>query len=77
VESKNELTSQAAEKICPRWRLPKVAAMTGLGRSTIWAWVKDGRFPAPEKLGARVTVWSSCAVLEWLDKKGGSLNESN
>jgi predicted DNA-binding transcriptional regulator AlpA len=69
MESKYEFTSRE-EKICPRWRLPKVMAATGLGRSTIWAWVKSGRFPAPQKLSKRVSVWDSCAVLEWLDKKG-------
>jgi prophage regulatory protein len=26
-------------------------------KSTWWAGVKDGRFPKPMKLGARVTVW--------------------
>jgi prophage regulatory protein len=26
-------------------------------KSTWWAGVKDGRFPKPLKLGARVTVW--------------------
>jgi predicted DNA-binding transcriptional regulator AlpA len=75
MDSKTELTSQ--EKICPRWRLPKVMAATGLGRSTIWAWVKDGRFPAPYKLSTRVTVWDACAIWAFLDKKGELSNGSN
>ena len=28
-----------------------------VSRSTWWQGVKDGRFPKPLKLGARVTVW--------------------
>jgi prophage regulatory protein len=28
-----------------------------VGKSTWWAGVKDGRFPRPVKLGARLTVW--------------------
>jgi len=28
-----------------------------VSKSTWWAGVKDGRFPKPLKLGARVTVW--------------------
>ena len=28
-----------------------------VSKSTWWAGVKDGRFPKPMKLGARVTVW--------------------
>lgn len=25
--------------------------------ATIWRWVKDGKFPAPFKLGPNTTVW--------------------
>jgi len=28
-----------------------------VSKSTWWQGVKDGRFPKPEKLGPRVTVW--------------------
>ncbi len=28
-----------------------------VSKSTWWAGVKDGRFPKPQKLGARITVW--------------------
>ena len=28
-----------------------------VSKSTWWAGVKDGRFPKPHKLGARITVW--------------------
>lgn len=28
-----------------------------VGKSTWWQGVKDGRFPAPIKLGPRITVW--------------------
>lgn len=28
-----------------------------VSKSTWWAGVKDGRFPKPLKLGARITVW--------------------
>jgi len=28
-----------------------------ISKSTWWQGVKDGRFPKPQKLGARVTVW--------------------
>ena len=29
----------------------------GVSKSTIWAWVAQGRFPQPVRLGRRVTVW--------------------
>ncbi|QDZ00115.1 AlpA family phage regulatory protein [Nitratireductor mangrovi] len=28
-----------------------------VSKSTWWAGIKDGRFPRPVKLGARITVW--------------------
>lgn len=41
-------------------RLKSIIAPNGpipVSKSTWWAGVKDGRFPKPMKLGARVTVW--------------------
>ena len=41
-------------------RLRQIIAPHGpipVSKSTWWAGVKDGRFPKPLKLGARVTVW--------------------
>ncbi|WP_411817364.1 helix-turn-helix transcriptional regulator [Hyphococcus sp. DH-69] len=41
-------------------RLKQILAPSGpipVSKSTWWAGVKDGRFPKPLKLGARVTVW--------------------
>lgn len=41
-------------------RLPQIIAPNGpipVSKSTWWAGIKDGRFPQPIKLGARITVW--------------------
>lgn len=41
-------------------RLKQILAPAGpipVSPSTWWQGVKDGRFPKPQKLGARVTVW--------------------
>ncbi len=38
-------------------RLPAVLRLIPVGRSTWWAGVKAGRYPAPVKLGARITAW--------------------
>lgn len=41
-------------------RLRSIIAPDGpipVSKSTWWAGVKDGRFPEPVKLGARITVW--------------------
>lgn len=39
-------------------RLPVVLAVFPVGKSTWWAGVKSGRFPAPVKLGPRTTAWN-------------------
>lgn len=38
-------------------RLPVVLAMFAIGKSKAWEMVKQGKLPAPKKLGARTTVW--------------------
>jgi predicted DNA-binding transcriptional regulator AlpA len=36
---------------------PPIPALIPVSKSTWWAGVKSGRFPAPVKLGPRITVW--------------------
>jgi predicted DNA-binding transcriptional regulator AlpA len=36
---------------------PPVPAVIPVGKSTWWEGVKSGRFPAPVKLGPRITAW--------------------
>jgi prophage regulatory protein len=38
-------------------RLPAILAVYPIGRSTWWAGVRSGRYPAPVKLGPRITAW--------------------
>ncbi len=38
-------------------RLPVVIRVMGIGKTTWWAGVRDGRFPKPVKLGARTSAW--------------------
>ena len=47
-------------------RLPTVAGVCGLAKSTVWKWAGDGRFPKPVKLSPRVTAWPVDAVRAWL-----------
>ena len=37
------------------------------GTSTLWAWSRDGRFPAPVKLSPTMTAWRNADVIEWLE----------
>jgi len=47
-------------------RLPTVKERTGLSRSSIYAFVARGTFPAPVSLGARAVGWNSEAVDAWI-----------
>jgi len=38
-------------------RLPVVIGLKGCSRVTIWRQVRDGLWPAPHKLGARMVGW--------------------
>jgi len=38
-------------------RLPIVLQVLGIGKSSLWAGIKEGRYPKPVKLGPRTTVW--------------------
>jgi len=38
-------------------RIWQVLEVFPIGKSTWWAGVKEGRFPAPVKLGPRTTAW--------------------
>ena len=41
-------------------------------RSTLWRWVRTGRFPAPHKIGPNVTAWKAEDVREFMAKAEGS-----
>jgi prophage regulatory protein len=46
-------------------RLAEVATMLGIGRSTIYKYVDEGKFPAPIKIGIRSVRWKLADVLAW------------
>lgn len=47
-------------------KLPAVMTATGLSRSTLYARVKAGDFPAPVKLGERAVAWPVESVRAWI-----------
>ncbi len=51
-------------------RIAHLLPILPIGRSTIWLWVRQGRFPEPIKLGSGVTVWRRDEVLLWLRQAG-------
>ncbi|ODM71366.1 helix-turn-helix transcriptional regulator [Bradyrhizobium elkanii] len=47
--------------LAPRGPLP-------ISKSTWWAGVKSGRYPAPVKLGARITAWKVQDILALMER---------
>lgn len=51
-------------------RFKQVAALVGLGKSSIYRKVQEGTFPKPIKLGsARASGWISTEIYDWIDEQ--------
>lgn len=50
-------------------RQPQVLQLVPISPATLWRRVKAGEFPAPVKLGPRITAWEADAVRQWLDEQ--------
>lgn len=47
-------------------RLPEVQHRVGLGRSTIYRWMAEGKFPKPVQLGVYSVAWAENDIDEWI-----------
>lgn len=52
-------------------RLPEVQHRVGLGRSTIYRWMSEGKFPKPVQLGGHSVAWAEDEVDQWVLKRLG------
>ena len=50
-------------------RLPQVKIRVGLSRSSIYAAIANGRFPAPIQLGVRAVGWLESDIDAWVSKR--------
>lgn len=50
-------------------RLPDVEAATGCKKSTIYLLLKQGKFPKPVRLSARMVAWPETSVLQWVQDR--------
>lgn len=50
-------------------RFPQVSARTGLSRSELYRRIAIGSFPAPIKIGARASAWSSLEIEGWIAER--------
>ena len=48
-------------------RLSQLLPFIPLGKSTVWSWVRQGKFPQPIKLSDNVTVWRNNDIHDWLN----------
>lgn len=48
-------------------RLEQVREIVPVGRSTLWAWVREGKFPKPVKIGPMTTAWRASDVRVWTE----------
>ena len=47
-------------------RLPEVQHRVGLGRSTIYRWMAEGKFPRPVQLGGYSVAWAESEIDGWV-----------
>jgi prophage regulatory protein len=48
------------------WNVRTITAKTGISRSTLYKYVKDGHFPRQRKLGPRRVGWLASDVRSWM-----------
>lgn len=49
-----------------------IPAIVPVSRSTWWAGVASGRFPAPVRLGSKLTFWRAADIRALLEKLGAT-----
>lgn len=49
-------------------RLSTVLTIVPVSKSTFWQRVKDGKFPAPIKLGPKITAWKAADIYALIDR---------
>lgn len=50
-------------------RLPAVIEMTGLGRDTIYRYIREGRFPPQRRISDRASGWREDEIRKWIESR--------
>lgn len=58
-----------ARRVTRLIRLPEVQHRVGLGRSTIYRWMAEGKFPKPVQLGGYSVAWAEDDVEHWITER--------
>jgi predicted DNA-binding transcriptional regulator AlpA len=56
-------------KTCRLLRLPEVIEITGLGRDTIYRYIREGRFPRQRRISERASAWREDEISAWVDSR--------
>lgn len=51
----------------------RASGLLPVSPATVWRWVAEGKFPAPYKLGANVTVWDAAKVEGYMARMAGAV----
>lgn len=69
MESKKHETASRDGGTPLMYRAKPLAKSLGIGVSTLWDWVRNGKFPKPLKLGENLTAWRADEVHAWLNAR--------
>ena len=58
-------------------RRPQVEQRTGLSRSTLYQYIKDGDFPKPVRLGLRAVGWLESDISDWIAARVTDARQGN
>ncbi|OTA18174.1 AlpA family phage regulatory protein [Xenorhabdus beddingii] len=50
-------------------RLPEVCRRTGLGKSTVYKYIAEGKFPKQIKTGARASAFVESEIDAWISRR--------
>lgn len=50
-------------------RIARVSERTGLPKSTIYQYIREGRFPKPIPLGQRSVGWKEEEINDWINSR--------
>ena len=63
------MTSETTQMRPALIRLRQVMARTGMSRSTIYAYIKNGTFPTPISISERCVAWVESDIDGWIDDR--------
>jgi prophage regulatory protein len=62
-------TQQTSPHPTQFYRLPALKQRLGVSGSTIWLWIKQGKFPRGIRLSENCTAWNAADVEAWAQSR--------